>query len=65
MMEVQLLTFGTVPFRQTNTTIMGLTIGDNNTVMEMYEVGNGGGQFNYNDFGQSKQMAFVAQYETA
>ena len=58
-------TFGTVPFRQTNTTIMGLTIGDNNTVMEMYEVGNGGGQFNYNDFGQSKQMAFVAQYETA
>jgi len=58
-------TFGTVPFRQTNTTIMGLTIGDNNTVMEMYEVGNGGGQFNYNDFGQSKTMAFVAQYETA
>ena len=58
-------TFGVVPFRQTNTTIMGLTIGDNNTVMEMYEVGNGGGQFNYNDFGQSKTMAFVAQYETA
>ena len=57
-------TFGTVPFRQTNTNIMGLTIGDNNTVMEMYGLDDGGGQFNYNDFGQSKQMAFVAQYET-
>mgnify|MGYP001411736858 FL=1 len=43
---------------------MGLTIGDNNTVMEMYGLDDGGGQFNYNDFGQSKQMAFVAQYET-
>ena len=57
-------TFGTVPFRQTNSNIMGLTIGDNNTVMEMYGLDDGGGQFNYNDFGQSKQMAFVAQYET-
>ena len=57
-------TFGTVPFRQTNSNIMGLTIGDNNTIMEMYGLDDGGGQFNYNDFGQSKQMAFVAQYET-
>jgi len=57
-------TFGTVPFRQTNSNIMGLTIGDNNTVMEMYGLDDGGGQFNYNDFGQSKQMSFVAQYET-
>jgi hypothetical protein len=56
-------TYGTVPFRQTNTTTMGLTFGGNNTQIEMYEVPTGG-QFNYNDFGQSKQMAFVAQYET-
>jgi len=56
-------TYGTVPFRQTNITTMGLTFGGNNTVIEMYEVPTGG-QFNYNDFGQSKQMAFVATYET-
>ena len=56
-------TFGTVPFRQTNTSTMGLTIGDNNTQMEMFAIPSGG-QFNYNDFGQSKTMAFVAQYET-
>ena len=57
-------TFGTVPFRQTNTSTMGLTIGDNNTQMEMYAIPSGG-QFNYNDFGQYKTMAFVAQNETA
>jgi len=57
-------TFGAVPFRQTNSNLMGLTIGDNNTQLEMYGLDDGGGQFNYNDFGQSKQMAFVAQYET-
>jgi hypothetical protein len=56
-------TYGTVPFRQTNTSTMGLTFGGNNTVIEMYAIPSGG-QFNYNDFGQSKQMAFVAQYET-
>jgi len=42
---------------------MELYLGGNNTVIEMYEVPTGG-QFNYNDFGQSKQMAFVATYET-
>ena len=57
-------TYGTVPFYQSNTTIMGLTFGGNNTVIEMYALGSGAGQFNYNDFGQSKQMMFVAQYET-
>ena len=56
-------TYGTVPFRQTNTSTMGLTFGGNNTLIEMYAIPNGG-QFNYNDFGQSKIMAFVAQYET-
>ena len=56
-------TYGTVPFRQTNTSTMGLTFGGNNTQIEMYAIPSGG-QFNYNDFGQSKQMAFVAQYET-
>ena len=56
-------TYGTVPFRQTNTSTKGLTFGGNNTQIEMYAVPSGG-QFNYNDFGQSKQMAFVAQYET-
>ena len=57
-------TYGTVPFRQTNTSAMGLTFGGNNTLIEMYALGSGGGQFNYDDFGQSKIMAFVAQYET-
>ena len=56
-------TYGTVPFRQTNSSTMGLTFGGNNTQIEMYAIPSGG-QFNYNDFGQSKQMAFVAQYET-
>jgi len=56
-------TYGVVPFYQSNSSVMGLTFGGNNTQIEMYSLG-GASQFNYNDFGQSKQMMFVAQYET-
>ena len=57
-------TFGAVPFRSTGSSMFGLTAGGNNTNLEMYSLTDGsGGQFNYNDYGQSENMGVNFFYE--
>jgi hypothetical protein len=57
-------TFGAVPFMSTRANMFGLTAGGNNTQMEMYSLTDGaGGQFNYNDYGQSENFSTCFFYE--
>jgi len=57
-------TFGGAPFAKTTVANYGLTAGGNNTQMEMYSTTDGAsGQFNYNDYGQSKNMSLCFFYE--
>jgi len=57
-------TFGGIPFAKTTTTDYGLNAGGNNTQMEMYSRSDGAsGQFNYNDYGQSKNLSMCFFYE--